>query len=135
MNGLIRKWLVVGAAGAGAFGLVYGAAASLSLSGANLSAAAGAVSACAANPVGLSYTTAYDATDGRYEVTEVVVTIHADDDDTCDGKTLAVTLAQADGTSLGNGSDTVAIGTNIYNIAIAAAPGASLVEKIAVSIG
>lgn len=135
MNGFIRKWLVVGVAGSGAFGLVYGAAASLGLSGANLSAAAGAVSACAANPVGLAYTTAYDATDGRYEVTHVVATLHAADDDTCDGKTLAVTLAEADGTSLGNGSDTVAVGANTYNIAIAAAPGVSLVEKVAVSIG
>lgn len=136
MNSLIRKWLVVGAAGTGAFGLVYGAAASLSLSGANLSAAAGAVSACASNPVGLAYTTAYDNGDGRYEVTAVVVTLDAADNDACDGKTLSVTLSDG-GTSVGDGSAAVdeADVDNQYTLAIAAAPGADLIDGVAVSIG
>lgn len=137
MNGRIRKWLVVGAAGTGAFGLAYGAAAGLNVTGTDLSAAAGAVSACTSDGIDLSYTTSYDATDGRYEVTAVVAEFTAAGNDACDGKTLAVTLADGDGESIGNGSAAIdaADADDNYALVIAAAPPASDVEKIAVSIG
>lgn len=90
------------------FGGVLAMAASL---GGITSSAVGAdnavVAACDSDGVSTSYTTAWDATDERYEVSSVTVSGVSD---TCDGQTLSVSLTNSAGAQIGSGS--VAIPTS-----------------------
>ena len=84
---------------------VFAMAASLGgITSDSLGADSAAVATCDSDGVATSYTTAYDAGDGRYEVTAVVVT---GIDNACDGKSIAVTLTTTAGASVGSGSTTV----------------------------
>jgi anti-sigma-K factor RskA len=86
-------------------GAVFAMAASLGgITSDNLGADSAAVATCDNTGVSTSYTTAYDATDGRYEVTAVTV---SGIDNACDGKAIAVTLTNGAGASVGSGSTTV----------------------------
>lgn len=86
----------------------FGAASAASLGGLS-SAEVGAndtvVASCDTDGVNLTYTTAYDATASTYQVTSATVDGIADD---CVGQTLAVTVKDADGASLSDGSIVVA---------------------------
>lgn len=106
MSTIRRRLLIGGLVGMVAFGSVFGMAATLGgMTGTSLGADSGSASSCDSDGVTTSYTTAYDSTDQRYEVTAVVV---AGINNNCDGKTLAVTVSNSGGTSLGSGSVTIA---------------------------
>ncbi|MGH3452592.1 MAG: hypothetical protein ACRDQW_18200 [Haloechinothrix sp.] len=66
-----------------------------------------AVAACDTDGVTTSYSTAWDATDKRYEISSVTV---GGVSDTCDGQTLSVSLTNSTDAQIGSGS--VAIPTS-----------------------
>ena len=115
------------------FGTVFGMAASLGgITSAGVGADSGAVASCDTNGVTSAYTTAWDATDERYEVTAVTVGGVAD---TCDGQTLSVSLTDAGDAQLGTGS--VAIPTSAatsFVVTLSTAASAELAEGIHVLI-
>lgn len=88
----------------------------------NLGADSAAVATCDSNGVSTSYTTAYDATDGRYEVTAVTV---GGVDNACDGKAIAVTLTTAAGASVGSGSTTVPVDAGATSVTVTLSSAAS----------
>jgi hypothetical protein len=66
-----------------------------------------ALASCDTDGVSTSYTTAWDGTDDRYEISTVTV---AGVNDACDGQTLSVSLTDATSDQIGSGS--VAIPTS-----------------------
>lgn len=92
--------------GAITFSIVYGVAASLSVSGNTLGSGTSTVTSCDSNGVATSYATAYDSTAAGYEVTTVSVTGLATPG--CDGKSMKVTLVGAADASLGEQTVTLA---------------------------
>lgn len=100
---LAQKKALVGLVAAGVVSsTVFAMAASLGgVTGASLGADSGSSASCDTDGVSTSYTTAYDATDARYEVSAVVV---SGINNNCDGKTLALTAAQSGGAALSSGS-------------------------------
>jgi hypothetical protein len=60
-----------------------------------------AVASCDTDGVSTSYTTAWDATDERYEISTVTVSGVAD---ACDGQTLSVSLTDSTDAQIGSGS-------------------------------
>jgi len=66
-----------------------------------------ALASCDTDGVSTSYTTAWDGTDDRYEISTVTV---AGVNDACDGQTLSVSLTDATSNQIGSGS--VAIPTS-----------------------
>ena len=94
------------AAAAVVSGVVVAAAASLGgITSDDLGADSSVVASCDTDGVSTSYTVVYDATDGRYEVTDVVVSGIAV---ACTGDTLDLTLTDVGHVSIGNGSLTIA---------------------------
>jgi uncharacterized membrane-anchored protein len=91
-----------------------------------------AVAACDSDGISSAYTTAWDATDKRYEVTAVTV---SGVDDACDGQTLSVSLTDTAGVQLGTGS--VAIPSSVataFAVSLSTAASAKLTEGIHVLI-
>ena len=90
------------------FGSVYAFAASLtSVATAKVGAGNSAVASCDTDGVSTSYTSSWDTTDKRYEITSVTVSGISD---TCDGQTANVSVNDTSDVSLGVGS--TAIPTN-----------------------
>jgi anti-sigma-K factor RskA len=115
-------------------GAVVAMAASLGgITSDNLGADSAAVATCDSDGVSTSYTTAYDATDGRYEVSAVVVSGVAN---ACDGKAIAVTLANGAGTSVGSGSTTVPVdgAATVVTVTLSAAASAEDAANVHVLI-
>ena len=100
----MKRLLTALAAAAIVFASVFAAAASLTMSTDPLGANNASVGVCDSDGVTTSYTNAWDATDGRYEVTSITVKGVSD---SCDGKTLKVTLTNSGGVDVGNGSITI----------------------------
>ena len=100
-----KRVLIALLAGFVVFAGVFAMAATL---GGITSSAVGAdetvVAACDSDGVSVSYTTAWDAGDDRYEITSVTV---AGVSDACDGQTLSVSLTDSTGTQIGSGSMTI----------------------------
>ena len=92
--------------GAITFSIVYGVAASLSVSGNTLGSGTSSVTACDSNGVATSYATAYDSAVAGYEVTTVSITGIATPG--CDGKSMKVTLVGSGDSSLGEQTVTLA---------------------------
>ncbi|MGI9113142.1 MAG: hypothetical protein ACR2GT_13270 [Gaiellaceae bacterium] len=91
-----------------------------------------AVASCDTDGVTSAYTTAWDTTDKRYEVTAVTVSGVAD---TCDGQTLSVSLTDSAGVQIGAGS--TAIPTSVatsFAVTLTTASSAKLTENIHVLI-
>ena len=88
-----------------------------------------AVAACDANGVTSSYGTTYNATSKKYDATTVVV---GDIAAGCVGKTVKVTMVNAAGASLFEGSKTVA-GTS-ETFTVAAGTPAETVDSVAVTV-
>jgi len=115
------------------FSTVYAMAASL---GGVTSSAVGAdnvaVTSCDSDGVSSAYTTAWDATDKRYEVTAVTVSGVSD---TCDGQTLSVSLTDSAGVQLGTGSVSIpsSVATS-FAVTLSTAASAKLTEGIHVLI-
>ena len=96
--------LAVAAIGIAAFGAA--SAASLGgLTSTNLGSNDTVVAACDANGVSIAYTTSYDATASKYQVTSVALSGIAAG---CAGQTAAITVKGTGGTSLANSTVTVA---------------------------
>jgi hypothetical protein len=105
----MSKQLVLAlAAGTTAFAAVVGSAATLGgITSDDLGADTSVVASCDSDGVTVDYTTAYDATDGVYEVTGVELGGIAAD---CQGQDVNVTLGGADGDpSLEEVDDTIAL--------------------------
>ena len=91
-----------------------------------------AVAACDSDGVSSSYTTAWDPTDKRYEITTVTI---GGVDDACDGQTLSVSLTDSAGAQLGVGS--VSIPTSAatsFPVSLSTAASAKSTEGIHVLI-
>lgn len=91
-----------------------------------------AVASCDTDGVSSSYTTAWDATDKRYEITSVTV---SGVNDACDGQSLSVSLTDSTGAQIGTG--TLAIPTSAataFTVSLSTAPSAKLTEGIHVLI-
>lgn len=100
-----RRLLLGLAAGAVAFSTVFAMAASLGgINGAGLGADSGSTTACDTDGVSTTWVTAYDATDARYEVTDVTVT---GINNACDGETIEVTVTNSANAALGSGTLTI----------------------------
>ena len=95
------------------FGSVYAFAASLSsVTTAKVGAATSALASCDTDGVSTSYTSAWDTTDKRYEITAVTVSAISD---TCDGQTAYVSVNDSTNVSLSTGSTAIptAVGTSV----------------------
>lgn len=130
----MRKRLIIGLVAAViVFGGVFAAAASLIMSADQVGANNATIGVCDSDGVTTSYANAWDATDGRYEISTVTVKGVAD---ACDGKTLKVTLTNSAGTDIGSGS--LAIPTSAvvdHVVTISTPPSAKDSENIHVLIG
>ncbi len=104
------------------FGAVFAMAASLGgISGAKLGADDAVVASCDTDGVTSAYTSAWDTTDKRYEVSAATV---GGVNDACDGQTLKVTLIDSTGASLGEGSLALPSSTAV-SFSVTVTPGAS----------
>lgn len=131
---MARRILMGLAAGTSVFAISLAMAASLGgLSLANLGADDGAVSSCDSDGMSTTYTLAYDATDLRLEITAVTVSGISN---SCDGKTLSLTLTNSAGTSIGSGSATITNDAALTSqaISLATVPGAELVANLHISV-
>lgn len=96
----------------------------------NFGADVAAVASCDTDGVQVAYTHAYDATDGRYEVTHVSVTgINA----ACNTRAIRVTLRNTGNASLGEATGTVSGGA-ANNLAVSPNADSSAVTGVAVVI-
>lgn len=100
----MKRFLIAGIAGVSTFAAVFGFAAAVNVTSDNFGSGDSEVISCDADSVKASYTTAYDAADGRYEVSAVIVDNIAAG---CNGQTVGVTLTKTSGTDdvrIGDGS-------------------------------
>jgi hypothetical protein len=102
----VHKRTIAGVLGGLAvFGAVFAMAASLGgVTSGNVGADNTAVASCDTDGVTTAYTTSWDGTDDRYEVTGVTVTGIAN---ACDGKTVSVSLTDSSSNQIGSGSATI----------------------------
>lgn len=99
------------------------------LTGDDLGADDAAVASCDTDGLTVDYTTSYDATDQRYEVTAVVLSGIAT---ACAAQTASVTLADSTGAAVGSGSAT--IGGTSATVTLSTAASAEAVEHASVLI-
>lgn len=117
-----------------AFGAAFAMAASLgTISSDSLGASNTTVASCDTNGVTTDYTTAWDATDKRYEVSAVVVSGIAA---ACDLKEVAVTVTDSSGASLASGTATYTQLTDLGSKTVSLSSGvaSSALEGIHVQI-
>jgi hypothetical protein len=104
----MKKLIIKTLAALTAFGAVMAMAASLGgVSPDALGAEDATVAACDTNGIATSFSSAWDATDERYETSTVTIEGVSD---SCDGQTIKVTVTDSTGQSLSEG--TLAIPTN-----------------------
>jgi hypothetical protein len=116
------------------FGAVFAMAASLGgISSANLGADDAVVASCDTDGVGTTYTSGWDSTDDRYETSAVTVAGVAD---TCDGRTMKVTLIDSSNDSLGEGTLTIptSVATS-HSVTMSPAPSSEAVTGVHITIG
>lgn len=115
------------------FASVFALAASLGgITSGNVGADNAAVASCDSDGVTTSYTTAWDATDKRYEIASTTV---GGVNDACDGQTLSVSLTDSSGAQIGSGS--LALPTSAatsFSVTMSPAPSAKLTEGVHVLI-
>lgn len=115
------------------FASIYAMASSLGgVTSAKVGADNVAVASCDSDGVASAYTTAWDTTDKRYEVTAVTISGVAD---ACDGQTLSVSLTDSADVQLGTGS--TAIPTSVatsFAVTLTTPASAKLTENIHVLI-
>lgn len=116
------------------FGGVFGMAASLgTLNSSTLGASDAAVGACDSNGVATAYTSAWDTTNKRYEISEVTVSgVNV----LCNSLTLKVTLTDSTGAALGSG--TLALPTSgaatSHTVTLSAGVSSAAAENVHVTI-
>lgn len=120
-------------AGLVVFASVFALAASLGgITSGGVGADNTAVASCDTNGVTTSYTTAWDATDKRYEITATTVSGVSD---ACDGETLSVSLTDSTGAQIGAGSLAIpASAATSFTVTMSPAPSAKLTEGVHVLI-
>ena len=97
-----RRTLTAVLVGLTVFGTVFAFAATLGgITTATIGANNATVAACDSDGLTTTYTSAWDATDKRYEISQVSVTGVSD---ACDGQTMKVALTDAAGAQLGEGT-------------------------------
>lgn len=129
-----RRLILALVIGSVVFATVVGMAAALGpVTAENLGAGNSVVASCDTDGVSVSYSTSYDGTDGRYEVTGVTVDGIAN---TCDGQTLTVALADSAGALLTEGSVTVPVDAlaTTASVTPGTPPAATLVANVHVVI-
>ena len=129
MNRKILRLLVV----ITVFGAVYAAAASLGgINSGRLGADDATVASCDTDGVSTSYTSGWDASDRRYEVSAVNV---SGIDNSCDGESMSVTLTDGSG-SIGAGTLTIPTdaASTSATVTLGTQPAASAVTGVHVSI-
>jgi hypothetical protein len=121
-------------AGIGIAAAVSGSAASITNTVAKVGADTEAVSSCDTT-VSTTWDSAFDATLGAYEVTNV--TVGALDGATCDGATLKVTLANGSNASLGEQTAAVASAdtSKVLNFSSLNVPAADVLNAAVVLVG
>lgn len=131
----MRKGRILTAVLAGlvVFGGVFAFAATLGgISTATIGANNTAVAACDTDGVTATYTSAWDATDKRYEISTVTVSGVAD---TCDGQTMKATLTDSSGAQLSEGSLSIPTsGATSFNVSLSASVSASAASGVHVII-
>jgi hypothetical protein len=101
----MKRMIAISIAALAVFGAVYAFAAGLGgITTNEVGAENTTVSGCDTNGVSVAYTTGWDATDKRYEISSVTVSGVAD---TCDGDTLRESVTDSTGNQLGTGSLTI----------------------------
>jgi hypothetical protein len=129
----MKRLLIALVAAAIVFASVFAAAASLTMSADPLGANNASVGVCDSDGVTTSYTNAWDATEGRYEVTSITVKGVSD---SCDGKTLKVALTNAAGVDVGSGTITIPTSVAVdHAVPLSANPAAKDVGNVHVVIG
>lgn len=121
-------------AGLTVFAAVFASAANLGgLTGGQVGADDTTVTACDTNGVSTSYSSTWDATDERYEVTSVTVSGIAN---TCDGQTVSVSLTNSTGAQIGSGTMAIPTDAGATSVAVSlsAAASAELAEGVHVAI-
>jgi hypothetical protein len=115
------------------FASLYAMAASLGgITSDNVGADSTVVASCDTDGVTAAYVTAWDATDKRYEITSVTVGGVAD---TCDGRTLSVSLTDSSGAQIGSGTLSIPTsGATSFAVATSTPPSAKLTEGVNVLI-
>ena len=115
------------------FASLYAMAASLGgITSDNVGADSTVVASCDTDGVTAAYVTAWDATDKRYEITSVTVGGVAD---TCDGRTLSVSLTDTTGVQIGSGSLVLPTsGATSFSVTMSTPPSAKLTEGISILI-
>lgn len=120
-------------AGLVVFGGVFAFAATLGgISTATIGANNSAVTACDTDGVTATYTSAWDATDKRYEISSATVSGVAD---TCDGQTMKVALTDSAGDQLSEGTLSIPTsGATSFNVSLGASVAATAASGVHVII-
>lgn len=128
-----RRALIAVLAGLAVFGAVSAFAATLGgISTATIGANNVAVAACDTDGISTTYTSAWDATDDRYEISQVTVSGVSD---TCDGQTMKVALTDASGNQLDEGTLAIpASAATSFNVALTASVAATAASGVHVII-
>jgi hypothetical protein len=115
------------------FASLYAMAASLGgITSDNVGADSTVVASCDTDGVSAAYVTARDATDKRHEITSVTVGGVAD---TCDGRTLSVTLTDSSGAQIGSGTLSIPTsGATSFAVTTSTPPSAKLTEGVNILI-
>ena len=115
------------------FGSLYAMAASLGgITSDSVGADSTVVASCDTDGVTAAYVTAWDATDKRYEITTATVGSVAD---TCDGRTMSVSLTDTSGAQIGTGSLVIPTsGATSFAVTMSTPPSAKLTEGIHILI-
>lgn len=128
-----KRTLVAVLAGLSVFGGAFAFAATLGgITTASVGANNVAIAACDTDGVNTTYTSAWDATDKRYEVSQVTVSGVSD---SCDGQTMKVSLTDSADAQLSEG--TLAIptsGATSFNVSLGSAVAATAASGVHVII-
>ena len=125
-----RRTIAAVVAGFTVFGAVFASAASLGgITSGNVSADNTSVTSCDTDGVTTAYTTSWDGTDDRYEVTSVTVSGIAN---TCDGRTLSLSLTDASNNQIGTGSIAIPSDVLATSVSVSLSTAASAKDTVGV---
>jgi hypothetical protein len=115
------------------FGSLYAMAASLGgITSDSVGADSTVIASCDTDGVTAAYVTGWDATDKRYEITTTTV---GGVSDTCDGRTMSVSLTDTSGAQIGTGSLVIPTsGATSFAVTMSTPPSAKLTEGIHILI-
>ena len=125
-----RRTIAGVVAGVTVFGAVFASAASLGgITSGNVSADNAVVASCDTDGVTTAYTTSWDGTDDRYEVTSVTVSGIAN---ACDGRTLNLSLTDASNNQIGTGSVAIPSDVLVTSVSVSLSTAASAKDTVGV---